>query len=113
MANSPPSPDAPTDVAPDAAAEPRIGRAETAALVVLIVAGLVVRALWIARRVFDSDEAQHFHVAWGWANGRVQYRDLWDNHMPLFHLATAPLAALFGERADVLVLARIAMVPLT
>jgi hypothetical protein len=90
-----------------------IGRAERWALALLVLGGLVLRGILIARREFDTDEAQHFHVAWGWANGRVQYRDLWDNHMPLFHLATAPLAWLFGERADILVLARIAMVPLT
>ena len=41
-------------------------------------------------------------IAWGWTAGLVQYRDIFDNHSPLFHLATAPLLALAGERPDIL-----------
>jgi hypothetical protein len=48
---------------------------------------------------------------WGWANGYVQYRDLFDNHTPLFHMLCAPLAALLGDRPDLLVLMRLAMLP--
>jgi len=29
----------------------------------------------------------------------VQYRDLFDNHMPLFHLLFAPIFGLIGDRA--------------
>ena len=43
---------------------------------------------------FDSDEPQHLHVIWGWVHGFVQYRDLFDNHMPLFQIVLAPVVAL-------------------
>ena len=33
---------------------------------------------------FDSDESQHLHVIWGWTRGLLQYRDIFDNHMPCF-----------------------------
>ena len=61
---------------------------------------------------FDSDEQQHLHVAWGWTAGLVQYRDLFDNHAPLFHLLTAPILALVGERADILLWMRVPMLVL-
>ena len=73
---------------------------------------LALRAACFFRYRFDSDEPQHLHVAWGWTQGLVQYRDLFDNHAPLFHLATAPLLALFGERADILFYMRAMMIPI-
>ena len=60
----------------------------------------------------DPDETQHAHVVWGWTKGHLQYRDIFDNHMPLFQAACAPLMALFGERADIILLLRLAMLPL-
>ena len=60
----------------------------------------------------NTDEPQHLHVAWGWTQGLVPYRDLFDNHAPLFHLLTAPLVAALGERADLIILMRLAMIPL-
>lgn len=51
-------------------------------------------------------------MAWGWTAGLVPYRDFFDNHAPLFHIATAPLLALFGERSDILFFMRAAMLPL-
>ena len=72
---------------------------------------LAVRVAAFFRYRFDSDEPQHLHVAWGWTAGLVQYRDLFDNHAPLFHLATAPLLALFGERANILLCMRGVMIP--
>lgn len=75
--------------------------------------------LLITLRVFsvytwhiDSDEPQHLHVIWGWANGLLQYRDVFDNHTPLFHMLFAPVYAAFGERADILPLMRLCMIPL-
>ncbi len=59
---------------------------------------------------FDSDEPQHLHVAWGWTAGLLQYRDVFDNHAPLFHMATAPLLRILGERADILLWMRGPMV---
>ncbi|HEX4696176.1 MAG TPA: glycosyltransferase family 39 protein [Candidatus Udaeobacter sp.] len=51
---------------------------------------------------FGSDEPQHLHVVWGWARGFVQYRDLADNHMPLFQLLFAPIYTLIGDRGSIL-----------
>jgi hypothetical protein len=42
----------------------------------------------------------------------VQYRDLFDNHAPLFHMLSAPLLKLLGERDDILLYMRAPMVPL-
>lgn len=60
----------------------------------------------------DSDEPQHLHVIWGWANGLLQYRDVFDNHAPLFHILFTPAYALFGERPDVLMSMRLVVIPL-
>src|SRR5437016_8331101 len=60
---------------------------------------------------FDSDEPQHLHVVWAWTHGLVQYRDVFDNHMPLFHLLCAPLVRALGERADIVPVMRLAMIP--
>jgi hypothetical protein len=71
-----------------------------------------LKALAIYHFRVDSDETQHAHVVWAWVTGQLQYRDYFDNHMPLFQMACAPLMALFGERADIVVLLRWSMVPL-
>jgi hypothetical protein len=60
----------------------------------------------------NSDEPQHLHIVWAWANGLLQYRDVFDNHTPLFHMLFAPVYALFGERPDILILMRLAVIPL-
>ncbi|MEO8378752.1 MAG: hypothetical protein ABI779_03725 [Acidobacteriota bacterium] len=89
-----------------------MSRSERLLLWSAAVAALALRVLaWLHYR-FDSDEQQHLHVAWGWTAGQVQYRDLFDNHTPLFHMLTAPLLALLGERADILLWMRLPMVPL-
>lgn len=78
----------------------------------LILAGLLALRIFAAFRYrFNSDETQHLHVVWGWTQGLVQYRDLFDNHPPLFHLLMAPLFRLFPERADIVVPMRLFMVP--
>jgi hypothetical protein len=61
---------------------------------------------------FDSDEPQHLHVVWGWAHGLLQYRDVFDNHAPLFQILCAPLFRALGERADIVIPMRFAMIPL-
>ncbi|MDQ6656061.1 MAG: glycosyltransferase family 39 protein, partial [Verrucomicrobiota bacterium] len=61
---------------------------------------------------FNSDEPQHLHVVWAWTHGLVQYRDVFDNHMPFFQLACAPVLALLGEHARDLYLMRLLMLPL-
>lgn len=74
-----------------------------------LAAALVLRALAYFRYRFDSDEQQHLHVTWGWTAGKVQYRDLFDNHAPLFHMLTAPILAMLGERPDILLWMRAPM----
>ena len=80
---------------------------------------LLLAALFLAARVHcaavyrvDSDEPQHLHVVWGVAKGLVQYRDIFDNHSPLFQLLSARLFRVLGERADIVVAMRMAMIPL-
>jgi hypothetical protein len=73
---------------------------------------LAARFYLIFRYRFDSDEPQHMHVAWGWAHGLMQYRDVFDNHMPLFHMLSAPLFAVGGDDPRLLFAARMLMVPL-
>jgi hypothetical protein len=74
--------------------------------------GFLLRLPYLYRYRFNSDEAQHLHVVWGWTQGLLQYRDLFDNHTPLFHLLMAPVLVFVGERSDALVLMRFAMLPL-
>lgn len=81
-------------------------------LFITMPALLALRLVLIFRYRFDSDEPQHMHVAWGWAQGLMQYRDVFDNHMPLFHLLSAPLFWWMGESPAVLFAARLAVVPL-
>jgi hypothetical protein len=90
----------------------RPSTAERWTLAAIAAATLVLRALCYFRYRFDSDEPQHLHVAWGWTAGLVQYRDLFDNHAPLFHLLTAPLLATLGEREDILFYMRAPMLVL-
>jgi hypothetical protein len=73
---------------------------------------LVVRIAYDLRLRVDTDEPQHLHVAWAWTQGLVPYRDVFDNHAPLFHVTMAPLVAALGERADLLIAMRLAMLPL-
>ncbi len=84
-------------------------RSERLLLAASAAAALVLRAIALLRYRFDSDEQQHLHVAWGWTAGKIQYRDVFDNHAPLFHMLTAPVLALFGERADILLWMRLPM----
>ena len=41
------------------------------------------------------------HVVWAWATGRLPYRDVFDNHSPLFGFVFSPLFRLVGERNDI------------
>ncbi|MDQ2658808.1 MAG: glycosyltransferase family 39 protein [Verrucomicrobiota bacterium] len=81
-----------------------------AASIFLLQAFLKIWAVFHFR--FDTDESQHLHVIWAWTHGLVQYRDVFDNHMPLFQLLCAPLLALMGEHARDLYWMRLLMLPL-
>ena len=87
------------------------GSAEVLAAVILIAVMLALKCANVFAYRFDSDEMQHLHVIWGWSRGLVQYRDLFDNHMPLFHLLFAPIFGLFGERTSALFWMRLTMWP--
>src|SRR6266852_3589978 len=68
-------------------------------IVAAVLFGLLVvfNILSVLHQGFDTDEPQHLHVIWEWTRGLVQYRDVFDNHMPLFNLIFAPIAGLIGE----------------
>ncbi len=90
----------------------RSERLETCVIWGLLVAVGLLRAFYIFHAKVDSDEPQHLHVAWGWTHGLLQYRDLFDNHTPLFHLLMAPVLSAMGEREDIIICMRWVMVPL-
>ena len=83
-----------------------------------IIAGMLFLALlgWSILKIvhgrIDSDEPYHIHVAWSWTRGFVQYRDVFDNHMPLFHLVFAPLAGLIGQRPTIVIWMRFFLLPM-
>jgi 4-amino-4-deoxy-L-arabinose transferase-like glycosyltransferase len=82
------------------------------------LAGLILLATLVALKAvaayryrFNTDETQHLHVIWGWTRGLIEYRDLFDNHPPLFHMLMAPIFRMFPERADIVVPMRLLMIP--
>src|SRR5437867_7169049 len=77
-----------------------------------VVALAALRTAILFRYRIDSDETQHLHVVWAWRHGLLPYRDLFDNHMPLFHVLSLPLLLAAGERPEALIAGRLAMVPL-
>jgi hypothetical protein len=95
--------------APLSAPAERPTSAERRLVAVLLVLTCALRGAYLAHYRVDSDEPQHLHVAWAWANGLLQYRDVFDNHAPLFHLACAPIVRLVGERPDAVALMRAVM----
>lgn len=78
----------------------------------LLVAQVALRLVAVARQVVNSDEPQHLHVAWAWAQGMLPYRDVCDNHSPFFSLLMSPIVALVGARADIVPVMRLAMIPI-
>jgi hypothetical protein len=78
----------------------------------LLLTGLIIRVFYVWHFRIDSDEPQHLHVVWAWANGMLPYRDVFDNHAPLFQALSAPLFHLLGVRPDILIPMRVAMLPI-
>ena len=76
-----------------------------------LFAGFLLRIGYIFFYSFDTDEPQHLHVVWSVANGCLQYRDVFDNHTPLFQSLFAPVVYLFGDCADLLLRMRLVMLP--
>ena len=87
-------------------------RAELGMALFFFFGELMARIWAIFSYRFNSDEPQHLHVIWAWTHGLVQYRDVFDNHMPLFQIMCAPIMGLLGEHADALYGMRFLMVPL-
>lgn len=77
----------------------------------LCIAFAVLRVAYILHYRIDSDEPQHLHVVWGWTHGFLPYRDVFDNHAPVFQALCAPLFRLLGERAGIVLWMRLAMTP--
>jgi len=73
---------------------------------------IVLTALNVFRQTVNSDEPQHLHAIWGWTHGFVQYRDIFDNHMPLFQIVLAPVFAAVGQRATIVYWMRLALLPM-
>src|SRR4029453_6168695 len=48
----------------------------------------------------NPGEPQHLPVVWAWTQGLLPYRDVFDNHMPLFHVLSIPAFLALGERPD-------------
>lgn len=92
--------------------ERAISRADWIVAAVTFVVVIVLRLRYAWALSVNSDEPQHLHVVWGWMTGRLQYKEIFDNHTPLFHMLMAPVLWLFGERADIIVWMRLAMLPL-
>jgi hypothetical protein len=84
---------------------------EKIALAAVLSAGMLLRLVLVFNKRYDTDEPQHLHVAWGWTQGLLPYRDIFDNHTPLFHMLTAPAVAWLGETPDILFFMRLAMIP--
>ncbi len=93
-------------------AEEPLARTEAAFLGLICGTMLLMRLVYCFHHEIDSDEPQHLHVAWGWSQGLLQYRDLFDNHAPLFHLLTAPLVTLIGPTPSIFFYMRLAVLPL-
>src|SRR5207248_10919479 len=88
------------------------GPAEFVAAASLFALMIALKLVNITRYRFDSDESQHMHVIWAWARGFVQYRDVFDNHMPLFQIMFAPIFGLIGDRATILYWMRFILLPM-
>jgi len=88
------------------------GSAEFVAAASLFSLMVVLKIVNMTRYRFDSDESQHMHVIWAWARGFVQYRDVFDNHMPLFQIMFAPVFGVIGDRATILYWMRFILLPM-
>ena len=87
-------------------------RREFIAAASLFALMIAFKMLNMMRYRFDSDEPQHLHVIWAWARGFVQYRDVFDNHMPLFQIMFAPIFGLIGDRPSILYWMRFILLPM-
>ena len=87
-------------------------RVEFLAAIALFTLMVVYKIVNMVCYRFDSDESQHMHVIWAWARGFVQYRDVFDNHMPFFQIMFAPIFGLVGDRPTILYWMRFILLPM-
>ncbi len=73
---------------------------------------VALRCCFVFAQKIDSDEPQHLHIAWAWTHGLVQYRDVFDNHLPLLHVMFAPVMAFVPESSSAFVIMRLAIAPI-
>jgi hypothetical protein len=97
---------------PEAVVMQALGKADRIFAILFFTTALVLRILFAYHFRIDSDEPQHLHVVWAWTHGLLPYRDVFDNHAPLFQALCAPLFHLLGVRPDVVFPMRLAMIPL-
>ena len=88
------------------------GSAEFMTAAILFTLMIVIMLANMMQSRFDTDESQHMHVIWAWARGFIQYRDVFDNHMPLFQIMFAPIFGLIGDRPTILYWMRFILLPL-
>jgi hypothetical protein len=91
---------------------PKLTRVELGFGVAFFLMLLFLRWFYVTTQPWDSDEPQHLHVVWAWANGLLPYKDVFDNHAPLFQAMSAPLFSSLGERADIVAAMRWGMLPI-
>jgi len=60
-------------------------------------------------RYFDHDELEHIHCAWYVLQGKIPYRDFFQNHNPVLWYVIAPFIYLLGEGTAVMFLSRAVM----
>src|ERR1700757_1148507 len=88
------------------------GPTELVAAATLLMAMIALKLANVTTYRFESEEPQHMHVIWAWARGFVQYRDVFDNHMPLFQIMFAPIFGVIGDRATILYWMRFILLPM-
>src|SRR6202035_5782726 len=101
-----------SDVLGDRQTTAKLTKVEAVLGIALFVVLLSLRWFYATTQPWDSDEPQHLHVVWAWASGLLPYKDVFDNHAPLFQAMSAPLFSLLGERADIVAAMRWTMLPI-
>ena len=81
-------------------------------IAVSLTAAAALHTVYVVHHRVNTDEPQHLHVGWAWVRGLLPYRDVFDNHSPLFSMLMAPALRAIGERPDIVFLARLLMLPL-
>lgn len=73
----------------------------------LFLFSIVLRVALTLNREIDIDEFQHLHSAWMVSQHYVLYRDVWENHPPLFYYLLLPLFRYCREGPGLVLTARV------